>query len=197
MILSMSCISIAVIGLASCAEDKKGDAKKTGENKQSTPKKNLAKSPPDSREQGDKKTKSSFSILEQLHKDTILRRVRLPRYDKDFTPLSLLTADTMKVINGETIDAEHVSMELYNPDGSIKARTKMHHATYNENDGILEAKEAIYIDGPAFQTSGSGLFYEMNTGRGFLVGPGSTLFQIKQSGSSTGSIKKNKQGKKK
>lgn len=176
----LSCIVIASIGLASCTEDKKANVKKTGKNKQSNSKKNSKKRSLDTQEQGDKKAQASFSILEQLHKDTILRRVRLPRYDKDFTPLSLLTAETMKVIDGETIDAEHVSMELYNPDGSIKARTKMRHAIYKENTATLEAKEAIYIDGPNFKISGSGMVYDFENERGFVLGRGSTLFQIKQ-----------------
>jgi len=176
----LSCVVIASICLASCTEDKKTRSKKTGKNKQSTSIKNSEKSPPDVQEQSNKKTKSSFSILEQLHNDTVLRRVRLPRYDKDFTPLSLLTAETMKVIDGETIDAEHVSMELYNPDGSIKARTKMRHAIYKENTDTLEAKEAIYIDGSNFKISGSGMVYDFENERGFVLGRGSTLFQLKQ-----------------
>lgn len=177
---------IAGISLASCSDDRQAT-----ENKQNPPDKNPPASSPnnemvqtttaetDTLEQNDKKTKSSFSILEHLHKDTVMKRIRLPRYDENFTPLSLLSADKMEVIGGRQIKADGVSVELYNPDGSTKARTKMRHAHYKEDTATLEAKEAVYIKGEGFQASGAGLVFDLETRRGFVLGPASTRFQIK------------------
>lgn len=169
---------LTIITLSSCAEDKKTGKQKAVPDEEAA----TATARPDTEpaEDEDDNATSSFSILGQLHKDTVLKRIRLPRYDKDFTPRSLLSADTMQVINGDIIEAEHVSMELYHPDGSLKARTKMRRAIYREDDSTLEAREAIFIHGPGFKASGSGLVYDTITGRGFVLGPASTLFQIKE-----------------
>jgi len=185
---------ITGISSVSCSDDKK-----TTDNKQSPAGNNSLEASPNTKDSPDtkkaqattpvnpntlgqdgKKTKSSFSILDRIHKDTVLKRIRLPRYDKNFIPLSLLSAEKMEVIGGQQIRADGVSVELYNPDGSIKARTKMRHAHYKEDTATLEAKEAIYIDGEGFKASGSGLVFDLETRRGFVLGPASTIFQIKQ-----------------
>ena len=75
-----------------------------------------------SSEEKDAKKKSNIALLGQLHNDTILRQVRLPRYDENFNPLSLLHAERMEVLGGETIEARDVSLELYNQDGSVQAQ---------------------------------------------------------------------------
>lgn len=193
----MSCLLIIALGLASCSKEKKTDTKKTTKpsktefnNKGSHVQKQTletqsGQASPQSTKQDKEKAEASFAIFEKLHKDTILRRIRLPRYDKDFNPRYLLSADIMKVIDAQTIEAEYIRLELYNEDGSIKARTKMGQAIYKESTSTLEAKEAIYIDGPGFKVSGSGLVYDLKTERGFVLGPASTLFQIEQSDSPT------------
>ncbi len=131
-------------------------------------------------EQTDSKNKSGLALLERLHKDTVLRQVRLPRYDENFNPLSLLTAKKMNVIDGNRIEASEVSLELYDKDGGVKARTKVNRAIYTEQDAILRAEEAIYMSGEKFKVSGSGMIYEINTGQAFIIGPGSSSFELPQ-----------------
>lgn len=126
----------------------------------------------------DKEKKSSIVLLNQLHKDTVLRQVRLPRYDENFNPLSLLNAEKMEVIDGDTIEAHDVSMDLYDRNGSVKANTKVRRAIYTEENAILKAEEAILIRGKDFKISGTGMVYEINTGQGFITGPASSLYQI-------------------
>ena len=170
--------------LTACTDDKKPENLQTKElqtkelqesEKIKKPVKDLAVSS----KQKDAKKKSKIALLGQLHNDTILRQVRLPRYDENFNPLSLLHAERMEVIAGQTIEARDVSLELYNQDGSVQARTKVRRAIYHENDAILKAEEAIYISGEDFKASGSGMVYDINTGQGFIVGPASSLFYLK------------------
>ncbi len=132
-----------------------------------------------SSEEKDAKKKSNIALLGQLHNDTILRQVRLPRYDENFNPLSLLHAERMEVLGGETIEARDVSLELYNLDGSVQAHTKVRRAIYQEKEAILKAEEAIYISGKDFKASGTGMVYDINTGQGFIVGPASSSFYLK------------------
>ena len=90
-------------------------------------------------------------------------------------------ADRMQVIKGNTVEARDVPLELYDESGDIKARTKVKRATYKENDAILMAEEAIYISGKGFQASGTSMVYDINTGQGFIIGPASSLFNLKSS----------------
>ena len=173
--------AIAATLLHSCSEDK------TANMPNKPPKKELVKTPktkktPDKpaaqKDQQDSNKKSNIVLLNQLHKDTVLREVRLPRYDENFNPLSQLNAERMQVIDGNTIEAHDVSMDLYDRDGSVKANTKVRQAIYTEENAILRAQEAIYIRGVNFKISGTGMVYEINTGQGFITGPASSLFLI-------------------
>ena len=170
--------------LTACTDDKKAknlQAKElqTKERQESEKTKKSVRDLAISSEEKDAKKKSNIALLGQLHNDTILRQVRLPRYDENFNPLSLLNAERMEVIGGETIEALDVSLELYDQDGSVQARTKVRRAIYHENDAILKAEEAIYISGEDFKASGTGMVYDINTGQGFITGPASSLFYLK------------------
>ena len=172
-------VAMTAIALTACKENKQAKApslNQAGENVQI-----LDEVKPTALQPEPKKKKSSIALLGQLHSDTVLRQVRLPRYDENFNPLSLLHADRMEVINGDTVEARDVSLELYNENGDIQARTKVKRATYKENDAILKAEEAIYISGRDFQASGAGMVYDINTGQGLIIGPASSLFYLKPS----------------
>ena len=121
--------------------------------------------------------KGAFSALDILPEGSILRRVRLPRYDENFAPTSLLTAETLTVLDKDRIDGLDISIELYAKDGSLDARTKMRRAIYNQKLSTLEASEAIFIEGKSYVANGTGLIFDWKSNRGFLLGPASTKFQ--------------------
>ncbi|MCP5534795.1 MAG: hypothetical protein H7A51_01010 [Akkermansiaceae bacterium] len=144
----------------------------------------------------EEKAKAAFQTLDILPQGSILRSVRFPRYDKDFTPLSLFTADKLTVLDGHQIEAEGIHMQIYGKNGNVTAPTtiKMRRAVYSQKHAdhehsLLKASEAILIrgpkkdpdSGPSYIASGTGLIYDLDTGRGFLLGPASTLFHIEQS----------------
>ncbi len=126
------------------------------------------------------KAKPAFPTLDILPEGSVLRRVRLPRYDKDFNPTSLLSADKLTVLDRARIEGEGLNIQLYGKDGSVQAQTKMRHAIYNQTDSSLHATEAIYIKGKNYLASGTGLIFNWTSKRGFLLGPASTLFQTDQ-----------------
>ena len=157
--------------------------------------------PDEAEDKNEGKAKTAFQTLDILPEGSILRRVRLPRYDKDFNPISLFEADKLTVIDQNHIEAEGIRIELYDKNGKVHTRTKMNRAIYNQKDSTLTAKEAVYIRGerddvtdgsPRFVASGTGLIFDWNSGddaendseSGFLLGPVSTLFHIKKSDSS-------------
>ncbi|MFK7910657.1 MAG: hypothetical protein AB8F34_08640 [Akkermansiaceae bacterium] len=122
------------------------------------------------------KRKGAFPTLSILPEGSILRRVRLPRYDKNFNPTSLLAAEQLLVLGKNRIEGEGVTIELYEPDGSLQARSKMRRAIYDQEKSTLHAREAIYLKGKTFVASGSGLIFHWESKKGFLDGPTSTRF---------------------
>ena len=168
-------IAMTILALTACKDDKPVKASSQGNIQrgiQATAKTEVQKPQP-------KEKTSSLAMLGQMHSDTVLRQVRLPRYDENFKPLSLLHAERMEIIEGDTVEASDVSLELYDENGDIKARTKVKRATYKDKDALLKAEEAIYISGKGFQASGVGMVYDINTGQGYIIGPASSLFTLK------------------
>jgi len=127
-------------------------------------------------EQEGSPTKTAFPTLDILPEGSILQRVRLPRYDKDFNPNSLLTADILRVLTRQRIDGENVTIELYDKKGAVEAHAEMSHAIFNQKNSTLHAHEAITLKGNRYQASGKGLIFHWHTNRGFLIGPASTQF---------------------
>ncbi len=127
------------------------------------------------------KRKTAFPTLDILPEGSILRRVKLPRYDKDFNPLSLLKADKLTVIDQNQIAAEGISVILFDDSGAIRGQSQMHRATYSQLTSVIEAKEAITMKGESYSATGTGLILNFNDGRGFLLGPATTTFQTTQS----------------
>jgi len=129
------------------------------------------------------KKQTAFPTLDILPEGSILRRVRLPRYDKDFNPTSLFTAEKLTVIDQAHIEADDVTIDRYGKDGSVEMSTKMRHAVYNQTLSTLNANQAIYIKGKTYLASGTGLIFDMKSQRGFLNGPATTVFQLPPSDS--------------
>ena len=127
-------------------------------------------------EEEENQTKTAFPTLDILPEGSILQRVRLPRYDKDFNPNSLLTADKLRVLTRQRIDGENVTIELYDKQGKVEAHVEMGHAIYNQKSSTLHATEAITLKGNRYQASGKGLIFHWHANRGFLIGPASSQF---------------------
>ncbi len=136
----------------------------------------LAKESPHQKDQ-EKPIKGAFPTLDILPEGSILRRVSLPRYDENFVPISLLTAETMTVLDKGRIDGLGVTIHLYAKDGSIDARTKMRHAIYDQKLSTLKVNEAISIQGKSYLANGTGMIYDWKSNRGFLLGPANTTFK--------------------
>ncbi|MGB0993420.1 MAG: hypothetical protein ACPG32_13250, partial [Akkermansiaceae bacterium] len=121
---------------------------------------------------------SAFPALDILPEGSILRRVHLPRYNKDFDPISLLKADTLTVISDHEIQGTGITIEIYGENAARVAHTKIHTAIYDTENSTLNATEAIYLKGEKYEASGKGLIFEWKSRRGFLTGPALTNFTI-------------------
>lgn len=107
-----------------------------------------------------------------------LKGVMLPRYDKDHKLIGVLKSRTMRLVNAGKIDGKTVSIELYNPDQSPKGRIDLISATIYQEKGIVTASEPVEIKSDQMTASGSGLYYSFKQGKGFLLGPTTTVLKL-------------------
>ncbi|MFT5632788.1 MAG: lipopolysaccharide export system protein LptA [Rubritalea sp.] len=128
-----------------------------------------------------KKTKQRMPALELLPSGSILKKISIPRYNKDYTPSSLLTADQLEVISEEEIQGTHVGISFYDAKGNIKRCSVLNSVNYNQATGLLTSKENLTFSGGTFTASSQGLTLDWENQRGFLLGKNQTLIYIKQS----------------
>lgn len=123
-----------------------------------------------------KKSRSGFPDLKMLPEGSYLKEVKIPRYDKDFNPISLLTAENVKVGDLSVIDAQNVYIELYHEDHSVKLKSRMKQAYFDQRNSTLRSTMSTTLEGSNFIAKGSSLTIHEASGQGFLVGPCFTKF---------------------
>jgi len=107
---------------------------------------------------------------------SVLKKVMIPRYDQQRKLSAVLRAAVMTIIDPQTIEGEQVSLDLYNPDRSRRARIDLEKAHFDQRKGTLDARQPVAIAGENFSAHGSGLIYTYEKARGFLLGPVNTRF---------------------
>lgn len=108
-----------------------------------------------------------------------LKGVMLPRYDENHKLVGVLKSHTMRLVHAGRIDGKTVSIELYNPDQSPKGRIDLVSATIYQERGLVTATEPVRILSDQMTATGSGLHYSFKEGRGFLLGPVTTVLKPK------------------
>ncbi len=107
-----------------------------------------------------------------------LKGVMLPRYDENQRLTSVLKSKTMTLVSADQIAGEIVSVELFNPDQSPKARIDLISATFYQEKGFIRASEPVEIKSDQMTANGSGLYYSFAGGKGFLLGPVTTTLKL-------------------
>jgi hypothetical protein len=106
-----------------------------------------------------------------------LKGVMLPRYDESQRLTGVLKSETMTLVSADQIAGEIVSVELFNPDQSPKARIDLVSATFYQEKGYIRASEPVEIKSDQMTANGSGLYYSFAGGKGFLLGPVTTILK--------------------
>ena len=91
----------------------------------------------------EEKSNGALPSLDILPEGSVLTDVTFPRYNKDFIPISLLTADTLTVLEQSVIKATNVYVEYYNDDGSTQFKTNMSEAFYNQKKSTLRSQKKL------------------------------------------------------
>lgn len=129
--------------------------------------------------------------LKILPEGSILNNVRVPRFNKDLSPASLLIAKKLKVITKSKIAGEDVEITLFNDEGSKQAHTLLSSVTYNQSTGIIHAPSNLTIDGENFAATSQGLALNWEKRQGFLLGKNHIIFYLNQAKPMTSSSPKN------
>jgi len=108
---------------------------------------------------------------------SVLEGVMLPRYDDQRRLVSSLKTAVMTLVNDERVEGEDVTIEMFHPDGTSKARAHFNHAVLDQKTGFLTASEAVNITADGLIASGTGIRYHLERSEGFLLGPAETLIQ--------------------
>lgn len=119
--------------------------------------------------------KNKAAAISLLPNGSELDDVMLPRYDSEHRLAGVLKSRKMTLMTDELIAGEEVSIEFFNPDRSPRGRVDFLKALFNQNKGLLEARESVTIRSDRILASGTGLIYAFGQGEGFLSGPATTL----------------------
>lgn len=107
---------------------------------------------------------------------SVLRNVMIPRYDQQRKLSAVLRTGVMTIVDPHTLEGEQVSLDLYHPDRTRRARIDLVKAHFDQRKGTLDAREPVAIASENFSAHGAGLIYTYEKARGFLLGPVNTRF---------------------
>ena len=133
----------------------------------------------DASDPNENENKPRLPALELLPAGSILKKISIPRYNQDYSPSSLLTADVIEVISDNEIQGSNVTISLYDETGKIKTRTKLNGVNFNQQTGKIISKENLTFSGGTFTTSSQGLILDWETHCGFLLGKNQTIIYLK------------------
>jgi len=128
-----------------------------------------------------KKEGSVLPALKVLPAGSVLSGVRIPRYNKDYTPASLLMAEKLKIISKRQIQGTSVDLKLYEADGSVKASTHLNKINYDQATELITSEETFVFSASQFKTTSQGLILDWKNSRGFFLGKNHTIVYLKES----------------
>ena len=106
-----------------------------------------------------------------------LKHVILPRYDENRRLVSVVNAKAMTIVSAGEIAGDTVSVLFYNSDQTQRGRVDFAKAVFNQQKGLLTTKDPVHLQSDRMSTRGSGLYYSLAQGKGFMLGPVTTNLQ--------------------
>lgn len=106
-----------------------------------------------------------------------LKHVILPRYDENRRLVSVVSAEAMTLVSAGEIAGKTVSVLFYNSDQTQRGRVDLAKAVLNQQKGLLTTKEPVHMRSDRMSIRGTGLYYAIEFGKGFMLGPVTTTIQ--------------------
>ena len=126
------------------------------------------------------KPNTNLPALELLPTGSILRNLNIPRYNPDYTPASLLTADKITVKNDNEVSGENVSICLYSQVGKKQSQTTLKTVIFNHSTGLITSRENLTFSGDIFTATSQGIALDWQNHCGFLLGKNQTIIYLKK-----------------
>ncbi|MBJ7257453.1 MAG: hypothetical protein JHC76_03380 [Akkermansiaceae bacterium] len=122
--------------------------------------------------------KSSIPATTLLPDGSKLKGMMVPRYDENHILTSVLRSDVLTLVNDDQFEGETVRVEFLNPDQTPKGRIDLITATFYQSKRLLTTQKFVKIKSDQMHATGSGLYYAFGEGKGFLLGPVTTILKI-------------------
>lgn len=111
-------------------------------------------------------------LLEFLPNGTALTNVKIPGYDKNRQPTSLLVAEEVKIIDKDkgVMEVTNGKVHIYKEEQeNLEIAFQKAHFYYQKN--YLETKEPIMIQNQSIAINGEGACYDLETKQILIIGP--------------------------
>ena len=131
----------------------------------------LLAAPPLHAQTGPDVKKNPISLLPD---GSVLKGVLLPRYDPARRLVADLKVETMTLIDEEHVQGENVLIRFYNPDRTLRGKAFLENALFDQAKSRVIAREPVQVTNDNLVAKGNGLSYDLQSGKGFLIGPVST-----------------------
>lgn len=119
--------------------------------------------------------KKKIPALSLLPPGSELKGVMLPSYDTRHRLTSVLKAEVMRLVNPDQIEGTTVAIEFFNPDETSRGRIDLTRAMVDQNKGMLTTRQPVEIKFDGLKANGTGIYYNFEKGKGFLLGPATTI----------------------
>jgi hypothetical protein len=118
--------------------------------------------------------KKDFSAMSVLPDGSQLHDVILPRYDENRVLTAVLKAGVITLVNGREMTGGDVAVRFFNPDRSERGQIDLVSATFDRERNFLRSDRPVKLRSERLDARGAGLFYDIGSGEGFLMGPAVT-----------------------
>jgi lipopolysaccharide export system protein LptA len=118
--------------------------------------------------------RKKLSAVSLLPDGSKLHGVIYPRYDNQHHLLNVLKAREITLVTTDTFSGETVSIEFFGGNGSPNGRMDLVRALCDQTKGTLETREPVTLQSDRINARGTGLYYTINRGEGYLLGPATT-----------------------
>lgn len=121
--------------------------------------------------------RKKLPALSLLPPGSELKDVMLPRYDTQHHLTSVLKAQIMKLVSANQIEGTAIVIQFFKPDNTPRGQIDLAKAMVDQTKGILTSKEPVKIMIDGMNATGTGLTYQLDQGKGFLLGPATTTLK--------------------
>lgn len=121
--------------------------------------------------------KRGFSVMRYLQPGNVLKTIRTVRYQEHRLDAEMWL-HTLRLIDASHVLADALKAVLHSADGR-ETRISARNAVYDLDAEMIRSEGEAMLDDSQFTAVGTGFSLDVNTKRGFLIGPVRTTFSVR------------------